>query len=112
MRRSVLRVRHGSAGYLQRCNFQPGVAAGLFRMALDDAGNQEGIDDPPDAGNDQGEQGETTDQCDDQLGNRRAGFPQVEAVCAETAQEEPQKIGGAGGFLGVGNFLLHEHFRL
>ncbi len=42
MRRSVLRVRHGSAGYLQRCNFQPGVAAGLFRMALDDAGNQEG----------------------------------------------------------------------
>lgn len=56
-------------------------------MALDDAGNQEGIDDPPDAGNDQGEQGETTDQRDDQLGNRRAGFPQVEAVCAETAQE-------------------------
>ena len=54
MRRSVLRVRRGSAGYLQRCNFQPGVAAGLLRMALDDAGNQEGIDDPPDAGNDQG----------------------------------------------------------
>ncbi|MDR6354418.1 hypothetical protein Q3H58_001089 [Pseudomonas psychrotolerans] len=37
---------------------------------------------------------------------------EVETMTAKYAEEEPDDVGGASGFAGVGNFLFDQHFGL